>query len=295
MTAWSLVGRARLDGNDRASVEQLRRDCEAAEPLDLKVELDEADDLDRPIHFVAVAGDDVIAYAGITPGDEAEACGMVHPNWRRQGVGAALLDAIRGAAATLDRESILVICEDAGPVALAWMQRLGATLESAERRMILTLSGTPTMPSPNVYLDTRAATDEDHDTVVAILGEDFSDYQDERRLVGTDGGAVVGTLRLTGSPERTMIYGFVIDERLRGRRLGTRMLATVLEQLRTEGVAEVGLEVDPDNTPAIRLYERYGFKTVTTYRYMRLAVTPRGPQDPSPAPEPRAGVPSPGA
>ena len=47
------------------------------------------------------------------------------------------------------------------------------------------------------------------------------------------------------------------------------MLAAVLDQLRAEGVAEVGLEVDPDNTPAMRLYERYGFTTVTTYRYMR--------------------------
>ena len=48
------------------------------------------------------------------------------------------------------------------------------------------------------------------------------------------------------------------------------MLAAVLERLRTEGVADVGLEVDPENTPAVRLYERFGFETVTTYRYMRL-------------------------
>jgi ribosomal protein S18 acetylase RimI-like enzyme len=69
-----------------------------------------------------------------------------------------------------------------------------------------------------------------------------------------------------------MIYGFVIDERRRGHRLGTRMLAAVIAQLRADGVGEVGLEVDPDNTPAIRLYERFGFETVTTYRYMRLSI-----------------------
>jgi ribosomal protein S18 acetylase RimI-like enzyme len=50
------------------------------------------------------------------------------------------------------------------------------------------------------------------------------------------------------------------------------MLAAVMARLREEGVIEVGLEVDPENTPAVRLYERFGFRTVTTYRYMRLCV-----------------------
>jgi ribosomal-protein-alanine N-acetyltransferase len=219
---------------------------------------------------------------------------MVDPAWRRQGVGTALLGAVRGAAATLGRESILVICEDAGPVALAWMGRLGATLDSAERRMILPLTGA-SPAAADAPLQLRPATEDDRDTVVAIIGEDYDDYPDERRLVGIDTGAVVGTLRLTGSAQRSMIYGFVIDQGRRGQRLGTRMLAPVIDQLRAEGVIEVGLEVDPDNTPALRLYERYGFKPVTTYRYMCLAVTPPARPDPSPAPAPRAGAPSPGA
>jgi ribosomal protein S18 acetylase RimI-like enzyme len=294
MSAWTVVGRPRLGSGDRARVETLRRACEATEPVDLKVELDEADPFDRPIHFLATAKDDVIGYAGLTPGDEAEACGMVHPSWRRQGIGTALLQGVRGAAANLGRESILVICEDAGPVAVAWMQRLGATLDSAERRMVLPLTETP-RKSQETPVPLRLATDADHDTVVAILGEDFDDNRGERRLVGVDDGVVVGTLRLTGSAERSMIYGFVIDERRRGQRVGTRMLAPVIEQLHAEGVVEVGLEVDPDNTPAVRLYENYGFKTVTTYRYMRLAITPSALPGPSPAPAPHAGAPSPEA
>jgi ribosomal protein S18 acetylase RimI-like enzyme len=269
---WSVTGRARLGGGDRSSVDHLRRACEAADPLDLKVELDEADDLERPIHFLAVTGDDVIGYAGLTPGDESEVCGMVHPSWRRRGVGTALLARVRDAATSLGRDSILVICEDAGPPALAWMRRLGATLESAERRMVIRLS-TPADRSVTSEppLEVRAASDADHDAVVAVLGEEFRDHPHERRLVGVEGATVVGTLRLIVASHRTMIYGFVIDERRRGQRLGTRMLAAVMAQLRSEGVGDVGLEVDPSNTPAIRLYERFGFETVTTYRYMRLS------------------------
>ena len=273
MGSWTVVGLSRLGGADRTNVDTLRRACEAAEALDLKVEVDEADRLDRPIHFLAIAGDRVIGYAGLTADDDAEACGMVHPSWRRRGIATALLAKVRGAAASLRHNSILVICEDAGPVGLAWMQRLGAEPESAERRMVVPLDSAAASPlGTDAPLEIRPATEADHDTVVALIGEEFSDHPGERRFVGLDGGKVVGTLRLTESGRRTMIYGFVIDERRRGTRLGTRMLGAVMARLVAGGIPDVGLEVNPENTPAVRLYERFGFETVTTYRYVRLAI-----------------------
>lgn len=274
MVDWRVLGQARLGGEDRSNVDRLRLTCEAAEPLDLKVELDEADHLGRPIHFLASASADVIGYAGITAGDEAEVCGMVHPSWRGRGVGRALLAHLQTAASDLGRESMLVICEDAGPAAIAWMRRRGATLGSAERRMVVRLTATDAPSTADAPLEVRPASDADHDRVVVLLGEEFSDRPEEQRLVGLDGAGIVGTLRLIGSSQRTMIYGFVIDKGRRGARLGTRMLAAVFERLRADGVDEVGLEVDPDNTPAVRLYERFGFETVTTYRYMRLPTAP---------------------
>jgi ribosomal protein S18 acetylase RimI-like enzyme len=62
----------------------------------------------------------------------------------------------------------------------------------------------------------------------------------------------------------------VIDRNRRGRGLGTRMLHAALARLSAAGVTEVGLEVDPENAPAVRLYQAFGFETITTYRYMRL-------------------------
>jgi ribosomal protein S18 acetylase RimI-like enzyme len=288
VAGWNVTRKARLGGGDRSNIDRLRRACEAAEPLDLKIELDEIDHLDRPMHVLADAGGELIGYAGVTADDDAEVCGMVHPSWRRRGVGTALLGGVGGAARGLGRESILIICEEAGHAGLAWMRGIGAILESTERRMVLRLTSPPPMPpTPEARLEMRLACDADHDAIVHVLGEDYSDRPDERRFVAVEDGNVAGTLRLTETTQRTMIYGFVIEERHRGRRLGTRLLTAVIEQLRGEGMADVGLEVDPENTPAVRLYERFGFETVTTYRYMRLALTRPERPDLDRAPERR--------
>jgi ribosomal protein S18 acetylase RimI-like enzyme len=277
----NVTEKARLGGADRSNVDRLRRACEAAEPLDLKIELDETDHLGRPMHVLADAGGDVIGYAGVTADHDAEVCGMVHPSWRRRGVGTALLGGVRGAAKRLGRESILVICEEGGHAGLEWMRAIGATLESTERRMVLRLTSTPAVAlAAEARLDLRPATDADHQAIVQVLGEDYIDRPEERRFVAVEVGKVVGTLRLTETTQRSMIYGLVIEERERGRRLGTRLLAAVIDQLRDEGIADLGLEVDPENTPALRLYERFGFETVTTYRYMRLVIMPPQRQGP---------------
>jgi ribosomal protein S18 acetylase RimI-like enzyme len=259
--------------------------CESAEPLDLKLEL-EAHGSGQPIHFLAEADGEVIGYAAITAEVNAEACGMVDPAFRRRGVATALLGEVRAAAGRLGRKSFLVICEDSGPVALAWMGRLGATAVAAERRMTLRLpvdsAGARRTGRPaEARLELRPPESADRAALISLLEDGFSESAqqvvdrlgaatDGESLVAVDAGVVVGTLRITTTSKRSMIYGFVIDRTRRGRGLGTRMLESALARLTGSGVAEVGLEVDPENAPAVRLYQAFGFETVTTYRYMRL-------------------------
>jgi ribosomal protein S18 acetylase RimI-like enzyme len=280
MSEWSVTGRAQLSSEDLRRVDQVRRACESDAPLDLKLELDESDPSGQPIHFLAEAGTELIGYGGITPGAEAEVCGMVLPAWRRKGVGSALLDEVRAAGRRLERETVLVICEDAGPVALAWMRGAGAVDVESERRMTVR-PGASASQAAVAPLELRSPTAADRGALLTLLGEGFAETAEqvgerldstpqEETLIALDSGAMVGTLRITRTARRSMIYGFVIDSERRGQRLGTRMLAAVFERLRAAGVAEIGLEVDPDNTPAVRLYEAFGFRTVTTYRYLRL-------------------------
>lgn len=286
MSEWTVAGRSRLGPEDHRGIERLRDVCESAEPIDLKLELDEADVAGLPIHFLVQADGEVIGYAAITAEANAEACGMVHPAFRRRGVATALLVEMRAAAAARGRGSFLVICEDSGPVALAWMRRLGATAAAAERRMTLRLpsgSGDAGRGAPRkaTHLELRPPGHADQAALIGLLEDGFSENAqqvadrlgaatDGESLVAVVGGKVVGTLRITATSKRSMIYGFVIDREQRGRGLGARMLDAALARLSAAGVTEVGLEVDPENTPAMRLYQAFGFESVTTYRYMRL-------------------------
>lgn len=265
------------------AVVALRHDCEAAQPIDLKLELARADASTSVNTLLAYEGAQLLGYCGIDAGAEAEVCGMVHPAHRRARIASRMLDATVDAAAAGGRASILVICEDAAPIAIAWMERRGATLSQSEHRMLLAPNSAASLPGPTVTLRRMDAGERPAVARILSLGFDEEAPAIEERLarsalsggdetlVAFAGGNLVGTTRLIHSPQRSMIYGFVIDDAVRGQGFGGAMLRATLERLNERGVTEVGLEVDPDNIAAVRLYTRFGFRVVTTYRYMRLA------------------------
>jgi|UPI0004B9695E GNAT superfamily N-acetyltransferase len=59
------------------------------------------------------------------------------------------------------------------------------------------------------------------------------------------------------SPE----LGMAIQPEYRGQGIGSKLLRTMLEELKNNGVGAVSLSVDHRN-PAIRLYSRFGFLPV---------------------------------
>lgn len=73
------------------------------------------------------------------------------------------------------------------------------------------------------------------------------------------GYVLAGTVR-DGS--RSWILGLAIDRRWRGHGLGRRLMTEILRRLRTAGVGDVRLSVEPANTTAIDLYAALGFSPV---------------------------------
>lgn len=266
-------------------VDWLRRLCETAGGTDLKLTPRETDDSPIAAQFLAEVEGGVVGYCGVDLGLDAEICGMVHPEHRRLGMGTALLHEALGATRALGRESALVICEDAEPLAIEWLAHRGGVIASSEQRMVLGLSEVPAVEAAaGVSIQLRRPGPGDRDTLVRLLSDGFPEMTPElteqmvgrhpapheESLLACDGDAMVATVRLLRAGERWMIYGLVVDRERRGRGYGGAAMRAALELLRARGAREISLEVEPGNVPAVRLYRGLGFRTSTTYRYVRV-------------------------
>ena len=93
-------------------------------------------------------------------------------------------------------------------------------------------------------------------------------------FVARQGGRVVGALTLVAfripTGVRTRIEDVVVDETLRGRRLGERLSAAALEEARRLGARSTDLTSRPAREAANRLYARMGFeqRESNVYRYI---------------------------
>ena len=97
--------------------------------------------------------------------------------------------------------------------------------------------------------------------------EDFGMLPDDRALVAVAGDEVVGACWVRTTDE----YGHIDDatpsfsisllEGFRGQGMGTALMRRMLEGLREAGYERASLSVQKEN-PALRLYERLGFRIV---------------------------------
>ncbi|HEX8335213.1 MAG TPA: GNAT family N-acetyltransferase [Pyrinomonadaceae bacterium] len=100
-------------------------------------------------------------------------------------------------------------------------------------------------------------------------------------LVALDGAEAVGTAVLAVRGTRGWVAGFGVVPRWRGRGLGRRLMAALVERARAAGLRRLSLEVLAGNTAARRLYERAGMRVTRD-----LLVLER-PADWSPPPKAR--------
>jgi mycothiol synthase len=260
--------------------------------------------------IAAFAGDSLVAYGLVHPRDNPGLVhrvrieGMVHPEFRRQGIGRSLVSRMVAQARSLHLAThpalplvanAIVASSSAGHVAL--VSSLGFTADRHFNEMEVALGESlAQVPIPHGYeiVPYSAARSEEVRQVVnatfaqhwgstARTPEEFAaSFTNSKRFVPSTSylaldhasGAVIGFVLSRYYPiveEQTGVRELWIGDlgtldRHRGRGVASALLSWTLARGREQGYHRAGLSVDSENsTGALGVYERAGFKAERTW------------------------------
>jgi mycothiol synthase len=290
-----------LSSDDAAAVAALEKACVQADDITFKLELDyklssaaqraPGTATWRMDELMAYDGDRLVGYlgAGFFGGEGAtpEAMGMVHPEYRRQGVFSALH---RLAVADWRGRGVkraLLLCDRRSASGRAFLDRLGVTPHHSEYEMYLR-EEPPLIRQPDLGISFRKAMNADAGEVARqnalYFGEERGDGDREPDLILPEeeeakgmtihlayvDGKIVGKAHLQLLSGLGGIYGLGVLPEYRGRGLGRAILLEGVRRLKAAGAQEVMLQVATGNENALGLYKSCGFRTTSTMDYYAL-------------------------
>ena len=287
---------------DYELISGLEKACMQADGIALKLELDyklclqgaagpyaAQRDINELMYF---DGDTLIGYIGIGSfGPQPEVNGMVHPDYRGQGVFTALH---RLMLAELNRrgvKSALLLSDGKARDGLKFIEKTGAIRHHSEYEMFLRNEGTgkgKVVPGVTfrkavnsdaneiarqnaIYFGEERGADEDAPQTIPVLPEEEEKRGMTMYLAYVDGQAF-GKVNVQLGGGAGGIYGLGVMPEYRGRGLGRTLLLFGVERLREMGAGEIFLQVATQNANALHIYESCGFEVTSTMEYFELAL-----------------------
>jgi len=287
-----------LNQEDYDLVKALQAECLREEQISLKLELDyklavaanrAEKPEDRPMNeFMAFDGEKLIGYIGICGFGGAsmplEITGMVHPEYRRQGVFSAL-HALVLAECKRRNAAALWLCDKSSAAGQAFIKHIGAKYKSSEFEMVFRGDVLPVREDQLQGIRFRKATNADAGEVARQNKIYFSDSaeaqqedngplpeEEEKRgmtiYLAEKGSRPVGKVNLEFINGIGGIYGLGVLPEYRGLGYGRAILLMSLQRLKD--AHQIGLQVSAVNARALGLYKSCGFEETSVMDYFAV-------------------------
>lgn len=293
-----------LTRQDYQQIHALETLCANEDQVSFKLELDyklsvEETSTDKVCHhhineFMYFDGEQLIGYIGLCSfgGPAMEINGMVHPDYRRQGIFTKLLELVVLECKKRKAGSILALCDHRSVSGQKFLEKAGAIYQSSEFEMYLNRETYETIQKETLGLTFRKATNEDareiarQDTIYFsdITGDENEEDADEKIPLLEDeekhgnityllekDQQVIGKVKLeTINGVTGGIYGLGVLPEYRGRGYGRALLLKSIEKLLEAKATEIMLQVATGNSKALNLYQSCGFQETYRMDYYEL-------------------------
>ena len=308
-----------IDLEDYHMLNQLQERCIGADQTALKLELDyklsisttesKGSGIKHANEFMYFDGDKIIGYIGLASfggeGAPMEANGMVHPEYRSQGVFKTLSNLAMEEWKRRSTKSMLLLCDRESEAGQKLIAAMGLPLEHSEYEMYLKQEG-----SEKPYVNTsgitfRKATNADAYEVARqnniYFNDEFKDFQNDAEnnlAISAEGEEdllkegmilpeeeekkgmtiyiaekdhqIIGKAHIELSSDVGGIYGLGVLPEHRGKGFGRAILMMAVEKLKEANAREIKLQVVTENSNALNLYKSCGFVETSIMDYYEI-------------------------
>ena len=297
--------KANLDLEDYVLIKALQMQCLQKEQISLKLELDYKLGDALPIldnagnqkrnEFMYFDDKQLVGYIGICSfGDTdttLEITGMVHPDYRRQGIFFKLHDLVMSECKRRNAERILLLCDRNSVSGQEFLKGIGAVYQNSEYEMYLHAMPNEMGDERLPDLSFRKATNADADEIARQNAIYFGDREaienneiksegvilpedEERRgmsiyLAEMD-KQVIGKVHLQINNDIGGIFGLGVLPEMRKMGFGRTILIKAIAMLKDAKAREIMLQVATGNTSALGLYQSCGFRETSIMDYYEL-------------------------
>lgn len=296
-----------IDREDYTLINRLQEECVREDSIALKLELDyrlmtaeESGDcvsLQRINEFMFFDEQRLVGYLGISefggPGSPLEVTGMVHPEYRRQGIFTRLYEMAIAEWKRRNSGCMLLLCDRASVSGQKYIAKIGAVYKQSEYEMYLRQDHGDPQHELLSGLSFRKSTNADAREIARqnaiYFGDDAYDAEDESAhngglslpeaeeqrgmhiyLAELDGQSI-GKFHLQMTAEAGGIFGLGVLPEHRGQGFGRAILLQAIQKLKEADMKEIFLQVAAENAKALQLYKSCGFQETSTMDYYEVS------------------------